>query len=114
MIRAVLVFAATLAGGWAFPWWWPVVPGLVAGAWRPGTARHPALTAAVGGGVAWAAVAAWIDWRNGGVLSARIAPLFHLPGGWALIAVTALIGGVTAALGAWAGLRLRGAYRRSL
>ncbi len=118
MKRGLFVFIVAFAGAWGFPWWWPAVPGFFAGAWDPpgrtaprgqADSRARLAAAAVGGAFAWGGVAAWIDLRNGGVLSARIAPLFHLPGGWMLVVVTALLGGITAMLGAWAGVRIRAA-----
>lgn len=107
MIRLPFVFLVTLACGVFFPWWWPAVPGLLAGFWRPARMARGFVASFVGGGLAWAVAALWFDVRNGGLLSARIAALFRLPGGAGLIAATALVGGVTAGLGALFGARFR-------
>jgi hypothetical protein len=109
-----LVCAASLAGGWGFPWWWPCVPGFFAGAWPGRSAGNgrtaPVLASFAGGALAWGGVAWFLDAGNGGILSSRIAPLFYLPGSFPLILATALVGGITAGLGAWAG-RNAGAWR---
>jgi hypothetical protein len=105
--RTTLVMAACLLGGAFFPWWWPAVPGLVAGFWRPDKPFRDFLAAVLGGAGAWAVAALWFDVRNEGLLSGRVAPLFHLPGGGGLILATGLIGGLTAGLGALFGKRFR-------
>jgi len=108
LVSAVFVGAVTSLGGFFFPWWWPAVPGLVAGFWKPDTRVRIVVASFLGAAVAWAAVALYFDARNEGILSARIAPLFHLPGEGALVLATAAVGGLTAALGTTLG----GAFRR--
>ena len=110
----LFVAIATSLGGFYFPWWWPAVPGLLAGFWRSRTPLRTFLAAFVGAGLAWAAVAAFFEWRNQGILSARIAPLFHLPGSAALILATAAVGGLTAGLGALLGDHFRRFWRSLL
>jgi hypothetical protein len=107
MIRAALILLATLVGGPLFAWWWPAVPGLVAGFWKPARPAQGFFLAALGGALAWAAVALWFDARNDGLLSARIASLFLLPGSAGLILATAMVGGITAGLGSLFGARFR-------
>jgi hypothetical protein len=107
MIRLLFVFVLSLLGGPFFAWWWPAAPGLLAGFWRPASMARGFFAGFFGGGAAWAAGALWLDARNGGLLSSRIAPLFHLPGSVGLIVVAAAIGGVTAGLGALLGARFR-------
>lgn len=107
MIRAAFVFAVALAGGPFFAWWWPVAPGLLAGFAKPARAGRSFFAAFLGGGAAWMAAALWLDFRNDGLLSSRVAPLFHLPGSFGLALAAALIGGITAGLGALLGVRFR-------
>lgn len=107
MIRTLFVFALALAGGPFFAWWWPAAPGLLAGFWKPASPVRGFLAALTGGGAAWAVAAMWLDARNGSLLSGRVAPLFHLPDSAALVAATAVAGGVTAGLGALLGARFR-------
>jgi hypothetical protein len=107
MIRAPLLFLATLIGGLFFPWWWPAVPGLFAGFWKPARPLRGFLASVLAGALAWLVVAFWFDARNDGLLSGRIAPLFHLPGSGGLLLATALIGGVTCGLGSLFGARFR-------
>jgi hypothetical protein len=107
MIRLFVMFTVTLLGGVLFPWWWPAVPGLVTGFWKPGRPARGFVVALLGSGLAWGLTALWIDVRNHGLLSGRIAPLFHLPGSAGLLLATALVGGLTAGLGSLFGARFR-------
>ena len=106
-MTALILFAAALAGGFLFPWWWPAVAAYAVGFWRP----HSAFTAFSIGlrrhGPAWAGLAALLDQRNHHLLSGRMADLFRPPGGWALVLATGLIGGLMGGLGALAGQTLR-------
>ena len=107
MIRLPVLFLATLLGGPLFAWWWPAVPALFTGFWKPDKPVRGFFAALLGSGLAWAVVALWHDVRNDGLLSGRIAPLFHVPGSLGLIAATALIGGLTAGLGSLFGMWFR-------
>ena len=111
MWQTLFVAAATSLGGFFFPWWWPAVPGLLAGFWKPGTPVRTFLAAFVGASISWAAVAVYFEWRNEGILSARVAPLFHLPGSAGLMLATAGVGGLTAGLGAILGDHFRRFWR---
>src|SRR5687768_18513326 len=98
-----LIFLLSLAGGWLFPWWWPALLGYALGFWLGGPnalARRPLRTGAgafaagfLGTAAAWLALAAFMDWRNHHILSARVAIVFRLPAHWAILVVTALLGG---------------------
>lgn len=107
MIRLPLLFVATLLGGPLFAWWWPAVPALLTGFWKPARPVRGFLAALIGSGLAWVVVALWFDVRNGGLLSGRLAPLFHLPGSTGLIVVTGLVGGLTAGFGSLFGSSFR-------
>lgn len=53
--------------------------------------------------MAWAGLAAFIDYQNAGLLSAKIAALLHLPNKILLIVITGLIGGLVGGLSALTG-----------
>ena len=106
-MAALILFAAALAGGFIFPWWWPAVAAYAVGFWRPHSAPAAFLSGFGGTALAWAGLAVLLDQRNHHLLSGRMAELFHLPGGWALVLATGLIGGLIGGLGALAGQTLR-------
>ncbi len=106
-MQLLIMFTFSLLGGWLFPWWWPAVAGLALGflmAKRPGSAF---VTGFLGAAMAWLLFAAYRDWQNHHVLAVRIAALFHLPSGPAVVASTALLGGIIGGLGAWTGFSWR-------
>jgi len=58
--------------------------------------------------ILWGVIAWWIDMKNSGILSAKIAVLFHLPASSALmILLTAFIGGLIGGFAALSGSYLR-------
>ena len=64
----------------------------------------------LGGLMVWGFYAGYLHWENQGRLSDRLAVTFGLANGWALVGVTALIGGMTTGLGGWLGASLRRAF----
>ncbi|HKP96054.1 MAG TPA: hypothetical protein VJ385_09885 [Fibrobacteria bacterium] len=107
MMALPILFAASLLGGCIFPWWWPAVAGYAVGFWLPRRGGAAFASGFAGTGLAWAAAAAFLDWRNHQILSGRIAMLFHLPSGLLLPALTGVLGGIVGGLAAWAGFALR-------
>lgn len=107
MLTAPILFAATLLGGFLFPWWWPALAAYAAGFLLPRSAWTAFVSAMAGTAGAWTGLAAFMDWRNHHLLSSRIAPIFHLPSGWAVLAVTGVVGGLIGGMCAWAGYALR-------
>lgn len=89
------------------PWWIiAVVPFLVtlfAGV-QPGKAF---LAGFLGVGAYWKLLVLYRDLPNHHILSTRMAGLFHLPGPWAFLIVTVLIGALVGGLAAWAGSLLK-------
>lgn len=107
MLLFALSFAATLLGGFVVPWWWPAMVGIILGFWKP-DGRFKAFPAAfLGAALAWGITASFIQIGNHGLLAGKVAEIFSLPSGWLLVAITALIGGLAAGLGAWLGRFLR-------
>ena len=65
--------------------------------------------------ILWFVLTVWVDSANGGVLSDRIASLLPLGGSkWALIIVTALIGGLIAGFAAMSGSYLRSSPKKNI
>jgi hypothetical protein len=105
----VLAFLAQL-----FLPWWVIAPlcfGLAAGLGSTGGRAFGAGFAGIGLG--WLLTAAWLNVKSAGILSHRVAQLLPLGGSsWALVLVTALlgglVGGVAALAGCWARQAMRG------
>ena len=109
MILWVVTFVMTLLGGFVFPWWWPVLVGMVLGLgirvpyfrWHlaPKEELRAFILSALGAGLAWGLVAAVQQGLNHGLLAAKVAVIFHMPNGWSLVFVTALVGGLSGGFG---------------
>jgi hypothetical protein len=106
-----LIFVLTFAC-LALPWWWCALIAYAVGFFAPraGIAFRAGF---FGVAFAWLLRAGLLDWRNHGLLAARVAALFHLPLTFWLYAITAMIGGIAGGLGAWAGQSL-GSYLRGV
>jgi hypothetical protein len=111
ILTALLVFIA----GLYLPWWSLAVMALLVALL---VHQHPGkafLSAFVGVFLLWAGLAWWIDMKNDGVLSAKMAKLLPVGGSVVvLILLTAVVGALVAGLGALSGsfLRASGAKRR--
>ncbi len=105
----LIIYFAALLGGWIFPWWWPALVSYGIGFWFPKNAGYAFAGGFLGTAASWLTWAVFFDFPNHQILSGRMAALFHLPTSAAVLAVTALLGGVTGGIAAWAGFAL-GAY----
>lgn len=102
-----ILFSVSLLGGFLLPWWWPALAAYLMGFFLPRSAGSAFASGFLGTGAAWGLWAAILDWRNRHLLSSRVAEIFHLPGGWAVIVATCLVGGLIGGFAAWAGFILR-------
>lgn len=84
------------------PWWTAVLAGFLS-AWffKKSTLLQSLAAAFFGVFLVWTMYALFIDVQNQSLLSEKIAALLSLPSSWILILITGIIGGITAALGAW-------------
>jgi len=100
---AAVIFLLAMVGHWYLPWYVLVGVAALAGAFFGLRAGGSFLAGFLAGCLLWGGYAWYLDSRNGGLLSERMGILFgELPGG-ALLAVTALLGGLLAGLGALTG-----------
>lgn len=105
-----IVLSALLAfiSGLFLPWWGIAITSLIVAVLVHQKAGKAFLSGFLGIFILWAGIAWWIDTKNNGVLSKKIASVLPLGGSSvALIAVTGLIGGLVAGLAALSGSYLR-------
>lgn len=106
----LIAFAASLLGGFFLPWWWPAVLGIALGFWKPKSRLRIFFSAFIGTALAWGGLALVYQTGNHGLLAGRVAGIFGLSNGGWLVAVTALIGGLTAGFGTLAGVYCSAVY----
>ena len=108
LLTALLAFIS----GLFFPWWGIAISSLVVAILihqKPGKAF---LSGYLGVFILWGGLALWIDIKNGGVLSKKIALVLPLGGNTVyLILLTGFIGGLVAGMAAMSGSFLRASNR---
>ena len=106
-----LILTALLAfiSGLYFPWWGFAILSALIAILIPQKSWKSFLAGFLGVFILWAGLAWWIDMKNNGVLSKKIASILPLGGNsLLLILVTGIIGGLVAGLAA-----LCGSYARA-
>jgi hypothetical protein len=109
-IFVAIILTAILAfiGGLYLQWWSIAIAAFLAALLIHQKARKAFFSGFGGIFILWAALAWWIDMKNEGLLSKKIAELFHLGGSSILlIIVTAFIGGIVGGFAALSGSFLR-------
>ncbi len=94
----LLVGILTLLLGMILPWWSIGIAGLLGGLFFGESAFKSFLIAFLGSGLSWMILAIYIDQKNAGLMSSKIAQLFNGIPSESLIIATALIGGLTSGL----------------
>lgn len=102
-ITILTIIAFAFIAGTITPWWSVAVAAflvaLIAGH-RPGRGFLAGFLAI---GVYWLGLALYSDAANEHILAGRMAVLFNLPGPYAFVVVTAVVGALIGGLSAWAG-----------
>ncbi len=110
----ILTALLSFISGLFLPWWGIAIAALLVAAIVHQKAGKAFLAGLLGVFLLWAGLAWWIDMKNNGVLSQKVASILPLGGsGIALIVVTGLIGGLVAGLAAMTGSYLRATEKRS-
>jgi len=104
ILTALLAFIS----GLFLPWWGIAIAALLVAVLVHQKAGKAFLSGLLGIFLLWAGLAWWIDIKNNGVLSERIALILPLNGNSVLlIGITALVGGLVGGLAALSGSFLR-------
>ncbi len=104
ILTAILAFIS----GLFLPWWGIAITSLLVAVLVHQKAGKAFLSGLLGVFLLWAGLAWWIDMKNNGILSKKIATILPLGGNTILlILVTGLIGGLIAGFAAMSGCFLR-------
>ena len=110
LLTALLAFVA----GIYMPWWGIAIAAFIAALVVGQHAGKAFLSGFLGVFILWACIAWWINEKNDGYLSVKIAELLPLGGNPVLlILVTGLVGGLVAGMGAMSGSFLRSSYKQA-
>lgn len=89
------------------PWYFLALAGFLTGFGFGFSSLKSFLSGFSGIMLLWLVAGLIMDYRNGHLLSARMAVLLKLPSGFIFILVTSLIGGIAGGLSSWSGAVLR-------
>lgn len=103
LLHAGLGFILTMF----FPWWSVAILAFVIGFSLRIDSWQAFLAGFLGMLGLWVGYATFMDYQNGGILSAKVAQLFQLPQSYLLIALTGIIGGLLGGFGALTGRYFR-------
>lgn len=107
-VAIILTALLSFISGLFLPWWGIAIIALLVAVLIHQKAGKAFLAGFLGVFILWAGLAWWIDMKNNGVLSKKIAGILPLGGNsLLLILVTGLIGGLVAGLAAMSGSYLR-------
>jgi len=107
-VSIILTALLAFISGLFLPWWGIAVTSLLVAVLVHQKAGKAFLAGFLGVFLLWAGLAWWIDMKNNGVLSKKIASILPLGGNAiVLILVTGIIGGLVAGLAATSGSFLR-------
>lgn len=110
--RRGIVFFLILVGTWAavayLPWWTAIIVSFLGVfIFQTGSIRYSFLLYGLAGIIVWLGMSLYADFRNDQVLSVKMVALFHLPNPAFLWIIEAIIGFISAGLGAWLANRLK-------
>jgi hypothetical protein len=109
ILTALLVFIS----GLFLPWWAIAITSLLVTVVIHQRAGKAFLSGLLGVFILWAGLAWWIDMKNNGILSKKIASVLPLGGNsLLLVLVTGVVGGLIAAFAAMSGSYLRASKSR--
>lgn len=108
LIAIILTALLAFISGLFLPWWGIAISSLLVALVVPQKAGKAFLSGLLGVFILWAGLAWWIDMKNNGLLSKKIASILPLGGNaLLLVLVTGIIGGLVAGLAAMSGSFLR-------
>ena len=108
LVAIILTALLAFISGLFLPWWGMAITSLLVAVLVHQKAGKAFLAGLLGVFLLWAGLAWWIDMKNNGVLSMKIASVLPLGGNAGLlILVTGFIGGLVAGMAAMSGSFLR-------
>jgi len=106
----IIILIFSFAAGFFMPWWVACIIAFLAAVWFGKTTKRTFLSGFFGVAITWIVLALCKSIPNNHILATRVAHLFHLPGWGALLAVTAVIGGLAGGLSALSGVLTKKAF----
>ena len=93
-------------------WWWVMIVPFAYGAAAAKSGWKALRTGFLAAGMLWLGASAYFFLTGSGMITARVAKMFGLGRSWLMIAITALVAALTAAVSGYAGYTVRPLFRR--
>jgi hypothetical protein len=108
LVAIILTALLSFVFGLYLPWWSIAIAAFISALLIPMKSGKAFLAGFLGVFILWALLAWWIDMKNQGILSKKVAEIFPLGGSsFLLILVTALIGALVGGIASMSGSYLR-------
>jgi hypothetical protein len=107
LLRVLLTALLGFGFQWILPWWSVGIAAFLGGTITPDRFRWVFLIGFLGIGLLWLTRAWGIHIQTGGILSDRVAEVFGVGSGTALVFLTGLLGGLLGGLGGMTGTAFR-------
>ena len=107
-----LIFLGSLVLQFFLPWWMCALVSFLAAFWLAKSASQAFWIGAFALFLLWALVASFWHFSSLGILSNKVADMFHLPNGIALIAVAAVLAGLVGGNSALSGYLIKGLFNK--
>ncbi|MFT6881717.1 MAG: hypothetical protein ACI83W_001595 [Marinoscillum sp.] len=110
LIRIVLIFLFTYLLSFYAPWWIIFAVSFLVGFFIYGHPFNAFLAGFLGGGILWLSYSWYLDLNTNSILTNKIVALFPFEDPFTLIALSGLVGGLSAGFGALSGNSFRGLF----
>lgn len=107
IFRLILISTLTYLFGIIAPWWTAILAAAAVAFFLPGNNLNTFLSGFMGAGLIWMVVAWKVDVETNSIISEKMIQLFPVDDVNMLIIVTAVLGGLAGALGAFCGNSFR-------
>lgn len=111
-LSIILILLLAIGLSFILPWWSLAIAAFVVEC-ALGRKMFPAFVSAfLAGLVFWGAWSLWIDYSNSSIMSNRMAGMIGLEGGYLLIIITMVLGGLVSGASGWAGQAVRNLFNK--
>ena len=107
-----LIFLGSLALQFFMPWWICALVSFLAAFWQAKSAGQAFFAGAFSLFLLWGFAASYWHFSSLGILSNKVAGMFHLPNGFALIALAAVLAGLVGGNAALSGYLVKEAIKK--
>jgi hypothetical protein len=107
----ILIFITTAVLQLIAPWWVVALTPFLINAWRPSSPGYAFFVSFGAIAMLWLSYGLYLHVNTAGSMSNRIAEIFSLPGGWMLLLITSIIGGLVGGIAGLSGFYVQQVFQ---